>query len=44
MTTNDIAGKLWNLCNVLKDNGVTCQHMTCFLCGYPGHDAMHDEQ
>jgi type I restriction enzyme M protein len=23
MTTNDIVGKLWNLCNVLKDDGVT---------------------
>lgn len=23
MTTQDIAGKLWNLCNVLKDDGVT---------------------
>ena len=23
MTTHDIAGKLWNLCNVLKDDGVT---------------------
>ncbi|MDP2829097.1 MAG: N-6 DNA methylase [Sulfuricellaceae bacterium] len=23
MTTNDIVGKLWNLCNVLKDDGIT---------------------
>ncbi|OAI06374.1 SAM-dependent methyltransferase [Methylomonas methanica] len=23
MTTNDIVGKLWNLCNILKDDGVT---------------------
>ncbi len=23
MTTRDIVGKLWNLCNVLKDDGVT---------------------
>ena len=23
MTTHDIVGKLWNLCNVLKDDGVT---------------------
>lgn len=23
MTANDIVGKLWNLCNVLKDDGVT---------------------
>jgi hypothetical protein len=23
MTTQDIVGKLWNLCNVLKDDGVT---------------------
>ena len=23
MTTNDIVGKLWNLCNSLKDDGVT---------------------
>ncbi len=22
-TTHDIVGKLWNLCNVLKDDGVT---------------------
>ncbi|MDP4027753.1 MAG: type I restriction-modification system subunit M N-terminal domain-containing protein, partial [Gallionella sp.] len=23
MTTHDIVGKLWNLCNVLKDDGIT---------------------
>ena len=23
MTTSDIAAKLWNLCNILKDDGVT---------------------
>ena len=23
MTTDDIVGKLWNLCNVLKDDGIT---------------------
>lgn len=23
MTTHDIVGKLWNLCNVLEDDGVT---------------------
>lgn len=23
MTTHDIVGRLWNLCNVLKDDGVT---------------------
>jgi len=30
MTTNDIVGKLWNLCNVLKDDGITYhQYGTC---------------
>lgn len=23
MITHDIVGKLWNLCNVLKDDGIT---------------------
>ena len=23
MTTSDIVAKLWNLCNILKDDGVT---------------------
>ena len=28
-STHDIVGKLWNLCNVLKDDGVTChQYVT----------------
>ena len=25
MTTTDIVAKLWNLCNILKDDGVTYQ-------------------
>ncbi len=29
MTTSDIVAKLWNLCNVLEDDGVTChQYVT----------------
>lgn len=24
MTSHDIVGKLWNLCNILNDDGVTC--------------------
>jgi len=32
--THDIVAKLWNLCNVLKDHGVTC-HQYC--AGYSAH-------
>lgn len=28
MPTHDIVAKLWNLCNVLKDDGVTYHHTT----------------
>lgn len=29
MATSDIVAKLWNLCNILKDDGVTChQYVT----------------
>ena len=37
MTTQEIVSKLWNLCNVLRDDGITYHqyvtslHIFCFL-------------
>ena len=32
MSTQDIVQKLWNLCNVLRDDGITYhQYVTCLL-------------
>ena len=33
MTTREIVAKLWNLCNVLMDDGITYHQYVCYLSG-----------